>query len=337
MSEEGWDLAIRRSDWVIVALIGVVFGGVIAAAISVVIDQPMGEGALFGALAGLSIAFWAALLTILNTHLILPYLSVQWWPLVAAFFSFSAGAIGFAAASLMAQGVGIGALLGSKEHITILSLLVGVMTYLLGLLIYLFVQMRNRREAAHKALAEARIVSLQQQLNPHFLFNALNSVAALIDLDPKRAEEAVIKIASFLRQTMAERAMITLDEELANVQHYVDIEQIRFGEAIRLEIVDEGGDRRMMVPKFSVQLLVENAIKHGRSLDSQKLEIIITLLKDRIRVANSGPKVVDPTFGIGLANLDERLKHLCQGRVLWVDDAMMTFEIRLGHEAFVGR
>jgi type IV secretory pathway TrbD component len=135
---------------------------------------------------------------------------------------------------------------------------------------------RREREAAQaradaaeaaRLAREAQLEALAYQLNPHFLFNALSSLRALIDEDPARARRMVTELAGFFRYTMLERPLQTalLGDEIAALRDYLAIERIRFGERLVVEVDMEEAAARCTVPAFLVHPLVENALKHGGS------------------------------------------------------------------------
>ena len=123
-------------------------------------------------------------------------------------------------------------------------------------------------EAARKAAVEARdaeLRALKAQINPHFLFNSLNSITALTSSDPGRAREMCIRLADFLRSTlgMGERDTVAWHEELNLAQTYLDVEQIRFGSRLQVEMQTAEDCRNCRVPPLLLQPLVENSIRHG--------------------------------------------------------------------------
>ncbi len=171
-------------------------------------------------------------------------------------------------------------------------------------------------------LSAAQLTTLRSQLNPHFLFNALNSVVTLIPRDQDGASRMVVRIADLLRATlgMAEEQEIALSRELEMVRNYLDIELVRFPDrlAVRWEI--DPAAHAALVPAFALQPLVENAIVHGVSRRSGPGEIVIGarvglgVLTLTVRDNGPGPA---PTLasergrsGIGLANLRARLQRL---------------------------
>jgi LytS/YehU family sensor histidine kinase len=128
-------------------------------------------------------------------------------------------------------------------------------------------QLRTKQveqERAYKLLAEARLSSLESRLHPHFLFNTLNSIAALIPRDPQRAEDTVGKLASLLRFSLAtsQSGFVTLAQELKFVRDYLEIESTRFGARLQYEIDVPDALMELKTPPMALQSLVENAVKH---------------------------------------------------------------------------
>jgi LytS/YehU family sensor histidine kinase len=177
-----------------------------------------------------------------------------------------------------------------------------------------------RRAEAEKwqvqlAARETELRALRSQLNPHFLFNSLNSLRALITEDPARAQEAVTGLAGLLRHTLrlSGEGTTTLGRELEATRHYLELEALRFESRLRYEIdVDEMG-REHPVPPMLLQTLVENAIKHGISQRPQGGAVCIEARRTpeglRIRVTNTGRLNGNGGGrGIGLANSLERLR-----------------------------
>ncbi len=173
-------------------------------------------------------------------------------------------------------------------------------------------------ERARKLAVEARLQSLEARIRPHFLFNTLNSISALIAKDPVRAEQMVGRLATLLRTSLdtSERPLIPVRDELLIVQSYLDIEKARFGDRLSavLDVPSDLQDAK--VPPMSIQSLVENAVKHGISQRLHGGEIRVgasTLNGDlHIEVRDSGPGfdlAVVPS-GHGLENVVARLSVL---------------------------
>ncbi|NCB14507.1 MAG: histidine kinase, partial [Erysipelotrichia bacterium] len=127
-----------------------------------------------------------------------------------------------------------------------------------------------------------------------------------IYVDQKKAENAVIEISKFLRNAINKESLITLETELSMVKTYVNIENVRFDEKIVLNIENIAEYKNIKIPKFSIQLLVENAIKHG--FYGKTLQIDIKFSKDKIIVQNNGKITNIVKFGTGLSNLQKRLE-----------------------------
>ena len=180
---------------------------------------------------------------------------------------------------------------------------------------------RDRELAASRLqtqLVKAELGALKMQLQPHFLFNTMNAIAALLKPNPDAAENMVLQLADFLRLTLAStgRAEVTLREELDFLERYLAIEKTRFGSRLstRFRIRSDVLDAR--VPNLLLQPLVENAIRHGiaKSAEARHLEVSATREDGRLllRVWDDGPGLGPGPAreGIGLSNTRERLRHL---------------------------
>lgn len=172
--------------------------------------------------------------------------------------------------------------------------------------------------ALELGMREARLRSLEAQVNPHFLFNCLNSVRGLIVENPPRAQDMVTRLANILRHNLTRRADATepLADQLAVITDYLELESVRFEERLRVHLEIDPGTRDCLVPWMFLQALVENAIKHGIAALPDGGEILVrshireNLLE--ITVENTGtlgPSPKDSTQ-VGLTNLRERLRLL---------------------------
>jgi sensor histidine kinase YesM len=182
-------------------------------------------------------------------------------------------------------------------------------------------ELRTRQveqERAYKLLAEARLSSLESRIHPHFLFNTLNSIAALIPSDPKRAEDTVGKLASLLRFSLNsnQSSLVQLSQELKIVRDYLEIEKTRFGSRLSYEIAVPDSLKDVNVPPLALQSLVENSVKHVVSQSAQGSTIKITGANHsgrvRLEVIDDGPgfslDAINPEHGLG--NLISRLELL---------------------------
>ncbi|HLK18025.1 MAG TPA: histidine kinase, partial [Bryobacteraceae bacterium] len=149
---------------------------------------------------------------------------------------------------------------------------IGVLLYMLSVALhYVLLSLESTKESesrehqARTLAREAEIKALKAQINPHFLFNSLNSIAALATVDGARARDMCIKLSDFLRNTLSlgEKQSITLGDELALAQAYLAVEKVRFGPRLKIEMKTDSGCDDCVVPPLFLQPLVENAVKHG--------------------------------------------------------------------------
>ena len=190
----------------------------------------------------------------------------------------------------------------------------------------------ERERTLVRQTAEAELAALRAQINPHFLFNALNTVAALIDEHPEDAEATVESLAGLFRDvlTASGQTFVSLSDELRLVRRYLDVEQARFGDKLEVEIDVEPETREQPVPAFAVQTLVENAVKHGieRKRGGGRIRIASRVHGPDVVVEVSDSGVGIPElygagdasappatafFGIGLTNVAQRLAQLYGG------------------------
>ncbi len=181
------------------------------------------------------------------------------------------------------------------------------------------VQEKEKQGERLRALAaEAELKALKAQINPHFLFNTLNTIAELIHTDSERAEETVEQLAEMFRYVLtgSERISVPLEEELAFVDSYLQIEQARFGEQLHVTREVNPDALGASVPGLILQPLVENAIGHGRGANG-RIDLTIRAALDQedvvITVGDSGPGMpknflIGASPGYGLQNVDQRLR-----------------------------
>lgn len=203
------------------------------------------------------------------------------------------------------------------------------------------VQVAARREAESRVLArDAELQMLRTQINPHFLFNSLNSISALTGFDPAAAREMTVDLAQFFRRTLAlaERERITLGEEVVLCEHFLAIEKRRFGAKLKTELRIAVDAADCLLPPMTLQPLLENAIKHGiRQVDGGGTISVDALVRDGwLHIAVVNPVAADERLpsghGVGLKNIRERLAVLygARARIAWQrTDAQFTIEINL--------
>jgi len=180
-------------------------------------------------------------------------------------------------------------------------------------------RIEHQLEEQEKLLLAARIEALSSQINPHFLFNALNSIASLIRSNPETARVLVGKLSSLLRQRLKSRDyFVTLREELESIDQYLDIEVARFGPQLHVTKVIAPETLDVIVPSMILQPLIENSIKHGLTAKVGGGTVTLRSFRDNghavIEVLDDGLGMDDEqlraalTAGIGLSNVDERLR-----------------------------
>jgi two-component sensor histidine kinase len=175
----------------------------------------------------------------------------------------------------------------------------------------------ERRAAEARTLArDAELQALRMQINPHFLFNSLHSIAALVTVDGARAREMCVRLAGFLRGSLGlgDRESIPLREELALARSYLEVEQARFGERLQVEEDIEPACQDCAVPALVLQPLIENAVKHGIAGLVEGGRIRLSVRRRGADVSITVENAFDPdmpaprNMGLGLAHVRRRLQ-----------------------------
>jgi two-component system LytT family sensor kinase len=228
--------------------------------------------------------------------------------------------------------------------VEILIYATSVMVIGTALKIWNSVRIQIKLEEQERLLLHARMEALQNQINPHFLFNTLNSVSSLVRIDPDTAREMILKLASILRRLLSSAdAFVPLREEMEFIDNYLDIEVVRFGRD-KLKVVKDLDPQSLevLVPSMLLQPLVENSIKHGLSSKIEggsihlrsriaNTKLIVEVEDDGVgmRASQSGEVNGLAGTGIGMANIAERLK------VLYGETAAMTVDSEEGRGTLV--
>lgn len=210
-----------------------------------------------------------------------------------------------------------------------LSCLNGTLLYVGWLCVYFFYHLFDRfnrseierlRLTAH--LKEAELRALKSQVNPHFIFNSLNSLRALIDENPPRARDAVTQLANLLRYSLQSGQLETvpLEDELRAVHDYLALEQVRHEERLRVRLDVDPDTLTLPIPPMLLQTLVENAVKYGISVRPEGGEVAVIARREtdslRLQVTNPGALAEAParpstaSTGVGLRNAADRLRLL---------------------------
>ncbi len=187
-------------------------------------------------------------------------------------------------------------------------------------------------ERLQRLRSQAELAALKAQVDPHFLFNSLNTLGHLIVRDPPRGREFCDLLAEVYRYVLAShgRDLVPLDEELAFVRNYHRLLALRFGQAVQLQVAVTEADGPALLPPLALQTLLENAVKHNRGSADAPLAVRIRRRGDRVCVDN----VLQPrssaraSTGLGLRNLDERCR-LLTGQALEQQRSGERFEVRI--------
>ena len=175
-----------------------------------------------------------------------------------------------------------------------------------------------------------RFEALKSQLDPHFLFNSLNTLQSLITLDTEKAENYLQQLSSVLRYTLQNKEVLSLDDELKCVHAYCEMMQIRYGENLKFEFkIDEKYNNYSVLP-LSLQSLIENSVKHNVISSKQPLVVTVATGDDSVSVSNPIQAKTTPeeSNGIGLVNLSERYR-LKWNKTVEITDDGITFCVKL--------
>jgi LytS/YehU family sensor histidine kinase len=182
-------------------------------------------------------------------------------------------------------------------------------------------EQKSRLLASEATAREAQLQALRYQLQPHFLFNTLNAISSLVvSKQPERATEMIAKLAGLLRTTLSfpEAHLVTLREELAVAEEYLSIEQVRFGPRLAVSLSVGSEAYEAQVPRFLLQPIVENSIRHGiaRCPNGGEVSITASVIEGQLRIEIENDRTEgllqsgDEGNGLGLANTKMRLEKL---------------------------
>ena len=224
-------------------------------------------------------------------------------------------------------------------------IVVGVFYYLIILLIYYLIsyysdlEIKSKQEAELQTIIkESELTLLKSQLNPHFLFNSLNSISSLTITDPEKARDMVVKLSEYLRYAIDKNQgdMSLLQDELNNVELYLNIEKIRFGDRLIFEKQMDKRCSRILVPNMILQPLIENAVKHGVYESSEPVLIRFEchMTKDFYTLAvinNFDSKTpARKGRGVGLKNVSKRLQlNYNRNDLLYSNKTENKFTVRI--------
>lgn len=198
--------------------------------------------------------------------------------------------------------------------------------------------LQHQKEMADLEVKNLKVSSLEaqrqvllQQLQPHFLFNALSTLKSLIKEDPDRAEMYSLKLSEFLRYSVQSHTdeLVTLEKELRFTEDYIDLQKTRFGNALTCTIDLPANVQHEKLPIYALQTLVENAIKHNRFTEKKPLLIQVYGKNDQLTVANNKlPKQLIALPGTGLYNLNQRYK-MVSDHSLQITETESSFQVTI--------
>ncbi|NPA36244.1 MAG: histidine kinase [Chlorobi bacterium] len=195
------------------------------------------------------------------------------------------------------------------------------------------ISMLENEKLKHEKLM-SDYTALQNQLNPHFLFNNLSVLISEIRYAPERAEEFARKMADIYRYVLQskDKTLVTVAEELKFIENYIFLHNIRLGDAVKLEIMLSDDRQNKTLPPLTLQLLVENALKHNKASEKEPLNISIFMENDNLVVSNN-LQLKKTTYGTGtgLKNLNERYK-LLYGKEIRIEKTEDEFRVVLPME-----
>lgn len=241
--------------------------------------------------------------------------------------------------------------LGSRNPFTVVNILLQSIGFLMllaalrGLFIFLYRKTESiilKKDVELAKLGElhkqAELQSIRSKINPHFLYNSLNSIASLASTDARKTEQMALALSDFFKYSInrEQKQFNSVKEELGTVRTYLEIEKVRFGERLNFEIDCSQDLLEIEIPQLLIQPLVENAIKHGLSKIVEKgfLKIEITKQKQmmNIKIYDNGPDFPSgPLSGFGIRNTSERLNLIYgnQASINWQNGEGKFIEITL--------
>jgi len=196
-----------------------------------------------------------------------------------------------------------------------------------------FAQLRIKAEELGKEAAQAQFSALRNQVNPHFLFNSLSILSSLVEVDAKLSVQFINRLSKAYRYILEQRdaERVPLRTELDFIDSYTFLLRIRFDERLQVHInVTEGDRDRFQIAPLTLQLLVENAVKHNRMSDEEPLIVTIDRQDDYLRVTNPlqpRPRMEEST-GVGLTNIVNRYR-LLSDKPVWVGESEGAFVVKI--------
>jgi signal transduction histidine kinase len=224
----------------------------------------------------------------------------------------------------------------------LLSTMIFYLLWAMVYFLYHYIEKYNTSLKYEAIKNEIELNRLKSQLNPHFIFNALNSIRALVDENPVKAKDAITQLSSILRNSlvMNKERLTTLEEEMRAVKDYLDLESIRYEERLQTHIETDTSAQQVRIPPLMIQTLVENGIKHGIAKLKEGGKIELRAEKSNgllvVQIRNSGtyhPHAQENPKGFGIENTRQRLTLIYGDRASFLikneTDHVVLTEIKL--------
>lgn len=217
------------------------------------------------------------------------------------------------------------------------------LAYYIQILILEMLEQQQHQQQLHQMLQEAELIALKAQINPHFLFNSLNSASALSLIQPQKAHEMIVKLAEYFRYSLTKSSSSTVEiqEELANGQLFLEIEKIRFAEKLQIEFDVLDDNFSLKIPAMILQPIYENAVKHGlhESLEPVLIKTTISLFNDYTEISISNNfcnKSTKQGTNKGLKLVAERLRLFYKSEsIMFIKKQDSIFEVLFRFPHFV--
>lgn len=224
---------------------------------------------------------------------------------------------------------------GEQAIYYVVAFLITVVVSVIFHAIYFYKHWQESKVTEQKIIAgtaSAKFDALKNQLDPHFLFNSLNVLTSLIDEDPRQAQRFTTSLSKVYRYVLEQKNkdLVTVDEELQFARTYVQLLKMRFEDSIVFDIPEKSANPEARIVPLSLQLLLENAVKHNRVMASKPLYIQVYEEDNMLVVRNNlqEKEVVRKGSGVGLINVQERY-HMVSDRQVDIRKTAMDFEVRL--------
>ncbi len=318
-------LRIRPREWLYILLLALLLGFSISGFVASLHGQKLIPVVFLGLITAFYIFFLSFITTEINNRWLINKIPKPFRTFFSLFLALLSGFIGAIGGYFTNKALGIVELHISMDKTFSLSFFLGLMTASLGYLLYKLVSLQRREEESKRLLLEEHIRNLENQIGPHFMFNTLNALTELVYQSPQKAEDAILALANLLRKSLYFEPLITLGEELDILKDYWKIISLRFTGRIELETQVDESLLNLKVPKFSLQVLVENALKHGLKLRHGKVEVRAYRKGNKaiVEVVDNGVGFKQIREGTGLSNLRKRLE-LCGGKLSYQSSKGLT-------------